>query len=165
MNPVKTAVLSMIVFLCFSAFLSKAQVTGDGSECLGCHQNVSNQAGIYRHLPFAQNKCPSCHLVSEGISETEDVIEPCTRDGIGRNDLGITTCYKCHSKEKLGVSHPVGVFPSENIKVPDVLPRGTEGRLLCISCHCQHVSDEEYLGRKPVSAQLCIACHGIDYFK
>ena len=165
MKPVQGAVLGMIILGSFVVLLCQGQEISDNLACLGCHQDVANQVSIYMHLPFSQQNCSSCHLVSEGILEEGPVVGSCTRDGIGQNDLGTSVCYKCHTKEKLGVSHPVGVFPSEKIQIPDVLPKGTEGQLLCISCHCPHGSDEEYLGRKPVSAQLCIACHGVDYYE
>jgi predicted CXXCH cytochrome family protein len=162
MKGIQGVVFKVVVFVCLSNFLYYGQVIGQDLYCISCHEKVVNIEIEYTHIPFLQGKCSFCHLSSEAPPADDKNHENrlWTRD-----ELGIDVCHKCHPKEKLGVSHPVGIYPSGKIRVPDVLPTGTEGRLLCITCHIAHGSNEEYIGRKTVSAQLCIACHGIDYYQ
>ena len=162
MKLVCRLVLGIILVGSVYILLSHAQETEENLKCLGCHGNVLGQETIYKHIPFIQQNCIICHLTSD---------EPLPGDDNHENrlstleDLGIIRCYGCHPSDKLGVSHPVGIYPSERIHIPEGLPMGTYNKLLCITCHIPHGSDEEYLGRKPVSAQLCITCHGIDYYE
>ncbi|MGA1839422.1 MAG: cytochrome c3 family protein [bacterium] len=162
MKDIQRVVLKIVVLTCLSNFLYYGQGVGQDLHCIPCHLTVVNNETEYAHTPFLQKKCSLCHLSSETPPPDDKNHENrlWTRD-----EIGIGVCYKCHPKEKLGISHPVGIYPSGKIRVPDVLPTGTEGRLLCITCHSAHGSDEEYIGRKPVSAQLCIACHGRDYYQ
>ena len=154
-------VLGIILLGSFCTFLSQAQDIEENLKCLGCHENVLIQETIYKHSPFIQQNCIICHLTPEESPEDTNHENKLSSP----EDLGIDRCYNCHPNEKLGVSHPVGVYPSERIQIPEELPMGADNKLLCITCHIPHGSDEEYLGRKPVSAQLCITCHGIDYYE
>lgn len=162
MKDIRRVVLKVVVFTCLLNFLYYGQGIGQDFHCIPCHEKVVNQETEYIHIPFFQKKCSFCHLSSEAPppDDTNHENRLWTRD-----EIGIDVCYKCHPKENLGISHPVGIYPSSKIRVPEVLPTGIEGRLLCITCHSAHGSDEEYIGRKPVSAQLCVACHGIDYYR
>lgn len=84
--------------------------------------------------------------------------------GVG---IGITVCYQCHPKNKLGISHPVNVLPSRKIKEKMEtagLPTGENGLLLCVTCHFPHASSEGSLGRKAVSEELCVACHSKEIY-
>ncbi|MEW6380643.1 MAG: cytochrome c3 family protein [bacterium] len=82
-------------------------------------------------------------------------------------EIGITACYQCHPKNKLGISHPVNVVPSPNIREKmktSGLPTGKNGLLLCVTCHFPHASGKESLGRKAVSEELCVACHSKEIY-
>jgi predicted CXXCH cytochrome family protein len=162
MKNIQRVVIGIVVFVCFSNLLWYRQVIGQDLHCIPCHEKVVNLDTEYIHIPFSRNNCSFCHLSSEAPPLDDKNHE---NRLLTMEEIGIDICYKCHLMEKLGVSHPVGIYPSGKIRVPEVLPTGTEGRLLCITCHSPHGSDEEYIGRKPVSAQLCIACHGKDYYQ
>lgn len=158
----KRVVISMFIFIFFPFLLFYEQGIGQDLHCLPCHQNVINQETRYTHVPFSQYNCSVCHLSSEAPPPDDKDHENRLRT---IDEIGIDICYKCHPREKLGVSHPVGVYATEKIRIPEELPTGTDERLLCITCHYPHGSDEEYRGREPVSAQLCIACHGRSYYE
>lgn len=75
------------------------------------------------------DSCPDCHNYYEGVLEPHYFILPMADE-----------CHKCHSKEKLGRSHPVGVDPYRSdydITVPDELPL-EEDMVSCGSCHNPH---------------------------
>ena len=157
-------IIGIIILGIFYIFLCSGQEMEQDFKCLGCHENIINYEKRYIHLPFEQQKCSVCHIKSRKDMNQSASDEQKHGNGLRtRDDLGINVCYTCHKKEKLGISHPVGVKPKGKIKIPKVLPTGTWGQLLCISCHFPHGSDEEYRGRKPVSDKLCLACHGEQY--
>ena len=161
MRPFQRAVLGVFVFICLSTFLGRAQETEQDLKCLECHNKVVEQAYTYVHQPFSEKKCSFCHVLPDEPSKDEN-----HEQGLRSvDDIGINVCYSCHTKKNLGISHPVGVYPTREIRIPEELPKGSFGQILCLTCHTPHGSDEEYLGRKPVSAQLCIACHGERYYK
>lgn len=162
MKNIQRVVIEVVVFVCLSNLLSYGLGIGQDLHCIPCHEKVVNQETEYTHIPFFKNNCSFCHLSSEAPPVDDKNHENRLRT---RDEIGIDVCYKCHPTEKLGVSHPVGIYPSDKIQVPELLPTSTEGKLLCITCHSAHGSDEEYIGRKPVTAQLCIACHGRDYYQ
>lgn len=159
---IKRIFIGMVVFVNFLFFLCHGKGIGQDLHCLPCHQNVLNQEPRYIHTPFFQNNCSVCHLSSEAPPHDDKNHENRLQT---IDEIGIDICYKCHPREKLGVSHPVAVYASEKIRIPEILPTGIGGRLLCITCHCPHGSDEEYIGRESVSAKLCITCHGRDYYR
>ena len=160
------AVLGIVIILYLFGYLSHAQEADYAMQCLECHEPVLHRKARFEHLPFAQRRCLFCHIKPDNDREPasgEDI-----RHGNGlrtRHIMGISLCHGCHPKEKLGISHPVGVYPTGNMRIPEGLPTDENGRLLCITCHSPHGSDEESLGRRPVSAQLCVACHGEDYLQ
>ncbi len=78
------------------------------------------------------------------------------RDGAA---LNIDACYQCHPAEDLGVSHPVGMGPSEKTKIPDDLPTLEGGILTCVTCHDPHGGIRRYFARKDISKDICISCH------
>lgn len=166
MKALQRVIWGMIIFTYFSFFLGHGQGICQDLHCIPCHEDVVNQKTIYSHVhePFSENKCSICHLSSEAPSPDDINHENRLRT---RDEIGTDVCYTdtCHPIKTLGVSHPVGVYPSDKIRIPDVLPTGTGGKLLCITCHRQHMGDEKPRGRKPVSFQLCIACHGRDYYE
>ena len=77
--------------------------------------------------------------------------------------VGIYACYGCHPPKELGLSHPVGVYPKGDIRIPDDLPTAKEGMITCVTCHFPHGSDKQHLTRKKVIQELCKACHGENY--
>ena len=86
--------------------------------------------------------------------------------GAGRNNdkaAGIDACYICHPLSELGASHPVGVYPKDDMKIPEDLPTGEGGMLTCVTCHYPHGSSRPYLGRRIVQQELCKSCHGKKY--
>ena len=85
------------------------------------------------------------------------------KHGLGlRSDreTGIDACYGCHPPEVLGLSHPVGVYPKQNIEIPEDLPTAEGGMLTCVTCHYPHGSNQRYLARRKVQQDLCKSCHG-----
>lgn len=78
-----------------------------------------------------------------------------------REKSGIESCYECHPKEKLGVTHPVGVRLKPGMKKNRDLPLGERETILCTTCHNPHGSKEKYLARKDWKRELCISCHDI----
>ena len=162
MKFIQRTVLGILIPGCLLIFLSYGQEMSRNMRCVQCHEKVVVQENVYQHPPFMKQNCSICHLTSQKSSPEDKNHENRLRT---REEIGIKECYGCHPKEKLGVSHPVGVYPTRKIRIPKELPTGINKKLLCITCHSPHGSDEEYLGRKPVSAQLCITCHGKDYYQ
>jgi len=80
----------------------------------------------------------------------------------GEKEAGFKACYKCHSSEKLGISHPVGVPLTSDMHAPSDLPL-PDGMVTCSSCHQPHGSEYRYILRKPMGRELCVSCHGERY--
>ncbi|MDY6861365.1 MAG: cytochrome c3 family protein [Thermodesulfobacteriota bacterium] len=74
-------------------------------------------------------------------------------------ESGMNICITCHTPEKLGLSHPVGINQKHINQVPEELPVSKGGLLLCISCHYPHGGNEKYLVREKVLKGLCNTCH------
>ncbi len=99
----------------------------------------------------------------------------------GRQDVVSTErmCFSCHDGFVLdsrfvwgegGHGHPVGVRPSERVRIPTlegkvVFPLNEDGKLYCGTCHTAHgvdwTQDESpiFLRMKNVRSSLCVACH------
>jgi predicted CXXCH cytochrome family protein len=159
--------ICLSIFIFGSLFIMIYQI-GHGQgidqslQCLKCHQDKVKEKVKYKHPPFGKKNCIKCHGGPGIIGK----VDKNHKEGLRiRDDMGIRACYSCHLPERLGISHPVGIYPSGKIRIPETLPTGSLGQLLCITCHHPHGGNEEYLGRKPVSAQLCITCHGRDYYE
>lgn len=73
--------------------------------------------------------CADCHrFYGGGLDPHEFVVEIPEK------------CWVCHSQEKLGNSHPIGLDPGrspQTIEVPDELPL-ENGMVSCGSCHNPH---------------------------
>ena len=102
------------------------------------------------------DQCPKCHL------------SPASKAGAGRfSTEADAVCVECHAKESLGRSHPVNVRPEEKyrkMKVPADLRLDDDGRIMCLTCHAAHGSNEPYFLRRSSPDRgfeaLCDACHG-----
>ena len=101
------------------------------------------------------DQCPKCHL------------SPASKAGPGRfSTEADAVCVECHAKESLGRSHPVNVRPEEKyrkMKVPADLRLDDDGRIMCLTCHAAHGSNEPYFLRRSSPDRgfeaLCDACH------
>jgi len=62
------------------------------------------------------------------------VKDKCTGLNVGK-ELAINACYRCHSSDVLGLSHPVGSAEKPTIKIPDDLPTLKGGIITCVTCH------------------------------
>lgn len=104
----------------------------------------------------AEDRCAMCHST---INEVPD---------------GLVVCSSCHdgssgSHALTGKgSHPVGMrylFRAGYRSIQEIESRGAyvqEGRVVCISCHDPHKTDEKFLLRiKNIGSMLCFACHDI----
>lgn len=79
----------------------------------------------------AAGSCAGCHAYFSGTMDPHSFVVEI---------LGI--CMKCHSKEDLGRSHPVGVDPGSSpttIGEPAELPL-EDGKVSCGSCHNPHMA-------------------------
>jgi predicted CXXCH cytochrome family protein len=102
------------------------------------------------------DQCPKCHL------------SPGSPSGPGRfSTEADAVCLECHTKESMGLSHPVNVRPGEKprkMKVPADLRLDDDGRIMCLTCHTAHGSYESYFLRRSSPNRgfevLCEACHG-----
>ncbi len=90
------------------------------------------------------------------VQETKQFIHPILRN---KETVGLETCYGCHPKEKLGVSHPVRVRLRPEMMKPKDLPLGEKGTILCTTCHDPHGGSQRFLVRKDRKRELCISCH------
>jgi predicted CXXCH cytochrome family protein len=79
-----------------------------------------------------------------------------------KEKTGVESCYGCHPKEKLGLSHPVKVSLRLGMKKPMDLPLGEREDVLCTTCHDPHGGNQKYLVRKDRKRELCISCHDLD---
>ena len=84
------------------------------------------------------------------------VKDRCTGLNVGKG-LAINACYRCHSLDALGLSHPVGVAAKPTTKIPDDLPTLKGGIITCVTCHNVHGGSMKYLAR-PKSTS-CNTCH------
>lgn len=88
--------------------------------------------------------------------------EGATADGhpmlIGKEDLSINACYRCHPESTLGTSHPVRLYGGHDVRIPDDLPT-VDGMLTCVTCHDPHGAAGKMLVREAIKTKLCVACH------
>jgi predicted CXXCH cytochrome family protein len=73
-----------------------------------------------------------------------------------------TACYDCHPKARQGLNHPVDVKLCAPMTASQDLPL-FDGIVGCASCHDPHANNKPSLLRKH-GHELCVACHGEDYF-
>ncbi len=93
--------------------------------CLDCHAGTFS--AINPHQAEAKSrKCYTCHVGSPADNASVSL----------REDL-IKTCDFCHNVA--AKSHPLNVDPLR--KLPDSLPRGRKGDVMCGTCHDPHGGD------------------------
>ncbi|MFV1951866.1 MAG: cytochrome c3 family protein [Nitrospinota bacterium] len=139
--------------------------------CKECHKEVydSLEKYTYRHSDFIDKRCNYCHIAifrkrgSTGDDRSKN------EDGHGkglksREEAGIDSCmeFECHPTNRLGVSHPVRIYPKGKTRIPSDLPTGERGMLTCTTCHEPHGSNTRYFIRKKILRDLCVACHQED---
>lgn len=134
----------------------------------------------------ANRECATCHvmwLTEFNQNELKPLIkyDPTPIVNTGKQDVASTErmCFSCHDGFVLdsrfmwkqgGHNHPVGVIPSDNVKIPtvkgkNIFPLNHDGKLYCGSCHTAHGvdwKDDEspiFLREKNVNSSLCMACH------
>ncbi len=94
--------------------------------CLDCHGG--NFSVINPHKAEAQSRrCYTCHVGDPGADNASVTL---------REDL-IATCDFCHNVAVK--AHPLNVDPGR--KLPDSLPRGKKGEIMCGTCHDPHGGD------------------------
>ena len=97
--------------------------------------------------------------ISIGITSTgsrKDLSNPHYPGLKSINEAGFYVCGECHRGSiHLKASHPmVDVTPT----VSGGLPLGSDGRMLCVTCHMSHGSQHPYVLRKE-ETELCRSCH------
>jgi hypothetical protein len=84
------------------------------------------------HQPLNETSaCAGCHTIIEGTLAPHLFVIPIPEK-----------CWVCHSKERLGRSHPIGIDPSHSgvdIEVPEEFPL-EDGKVSCGSCHNPHMA-------------------------
>lgn len=94
--------------------------------CLDCHSGTFS--AINPHQAEAQSKkCYTCHVGAPAADNTPVSL---------RENL-IKTCDFCH--DVAAKAHPLNVDPLQ--KLPDSLPRGGKGEVMCGTCHDPHGGD------------------------
>lgn len=133
-----------------------------------------------------QRECATCHVMWLKDFNRRDVTplvayEPKPVTASGRQDVASTErmCFSCHDGFMLDSravwtnqqhEHPVGVKPSERMKIPTsggkvVFPLNDDGKIYCGTCHTAHGVDWNqaespvFLRVKNVDSSLCLACH------
>ena len=140
--------------------------------CRECHKEVydSLEKYTYPHSNFVDKRCNYCHIaVFRKRGLPGDNIGSKNEDGHGkglksREKAGIDSCmeFECHPSDRLGVSHPVRIYPKGNTRIPSDLPTAERGMLTCTTCHEPHGSNTRLFIRKKILHDLCVACHQQD---
>jgi len=145
-----------------------------------------SQSALAARKVSANRECATCHvmwLTDFNQNEIKPLIkyDPTPTVATGTQDIASTErmCFSCHDGFVLdsrfmwkqgGHSHPVGIIPSDQVRIPTVkgkkiFPLNHDGKLYCGSCHTAHGvdwKDEEspiFLREKNVDSSLCMACH------
>lgn len=147
---------------------------------------LASQDTIAARKVSANRECATCHIMWLTDFNQSDIsplikYDPTPTVSSGKQDIASTErmCFSCHDGFVLdsrfmwkqgGHSHPVGVVPSDKVRIPTVkgkqiFPLNNDGKLYCGSCHTAHGVDWEdkespiFLREKNVDSSLCIACH------
>ncbi|MBE9516494.1 MAG: hypothetical protein IME93_05910 [Proteobacteria bacterium] len=134
----------------------------------------------------SQRECATCHVSwiktfkIKGVKtlipkEKKQITKTGKQDSSSTNKM----CFSCHDGFVLdsrkvwqgkGHTHPVGVKPSKNMKIPTskgkkIFPLNDDGKMYCGTCHTAHGVDWKqsesplFLRVKNVESSLCLACH------
>ncbi|GEM_PF-3784136 len=165
-----SAFVVLLVFAAAWALLGGSRrVVGEAlpTECCLCHQEVCEEANTrrYVHAPVSQQNCVECHIVDESggplpLSFAEKTVLP--PEHLPLTDqyfLNVKVCDKCHPDYRGTMSHPVEVFPTPGMQVPEGYSMLADGRMSCQTCHTAHASDTEYRLVRPTQKELCLGCH------
>ncbi len=76
-----------------------------------------------------------------------------------RFEVSMIVCKACHKAYWEGATHPVGVRPRMNMRIPKKYPVLADGRITCMSCHQFHGSNYEARMIQSSKKALCIGCH------
>ena len=133
-----------------------------------------------------KRECAICHIMwltdfkRAGV-ETLIPYDPRPVVDTGRQDVVSTErmCFSCHDGfvldsrfvwEERQHLHPVGVKPSQDVKVPivdgkQVLPLNDDGKVYCGTCHSAHGVEWDnkespiFLRAENINSGLCVLCH------
>ncbi|MES9970898.1 MAG: cytochrome c3 family protein [Candidatus Thiodiazotropha sp.] len=132
-----------------------------------------------------KRECATCHIAWMAEFKRGDVItlipnNPRPQEKTGRQDIVSTErmCFSCHDGFVLdsrflwqqGHNHPVGVKPSDKVKIPTedgktIFPLNDAGNIYCGTCHSAHGiewGDElspVFLRARNIDSSLCVMCH------
>lgn len=133
-----------------------------------------------------KRECATCHIawISEFKVENIQTLipnEPRPVVETGRQDVVSTErmCFSCHDGYVLdsrflwlnqGHSHPVGMVPSDKVKIPKeegktIFPLNDDGKVYCGTCHSAHGVEwgdklsPVFLRAQNIDSSLCKTCH------
>ncbi|MCU7925098.1 MAG: hypothetical protein KZQ97_01505 [Candidatus Thiodiazotropha sp. (ex Dulcina madagascariensis)] len=132
-----------------------------------------------------KRECATCHIAWMADFKREDVFtlipnDPRPMQKTGRQDVVSIErmCFSCHDGFALdsrflwqgGHSHPVGVQPSDKVRIPtedgkNIFPLNDAGNVYCGTCHSAHGIEwgdqlsPVFLRAKNVDSSLCVMCH------
>lgn len=102
--------------------------------------------------------CNDCHNSYGGNLDPHQFVVPIPE-----------TCWVCHTQERLGRSHPIGVDPryaAVKVDIPDDLPL-EDGKVSCGSCHQphrDHISKTKAFAEQPVKFRQQIERKEVRWF-
>jgi len=134
---------------------------------------IIDQAGEFLK-PDSAKECAICHylwvdtfFIEQTSTEFADLpAEPSVADA--------EMCFSCHDGSTIDSRkqvfndrmHQVGIIPSKKIKIPEIFPLDSDGKMTCGTCHSAHgVSTEPgiektiFLRTSHEDSQMCTMCH------
>lgn len=162
-----------------------------GSAILSLLATLVLFAGLAREVHAerdisSKRECATCHVMWLDDFNRKDVTpliayNPRPAVDTGKQDVASTErmCFSCHDGFVLDSRstfmnrhnfHPVGVKPSDKIKIPtkdgkQIFPLNDDGKLYCGTCHSAHGVDWNkkispiFLRFKNTDSSMCLACH------
>jgi len=125
----------------------------------GSPSGESSGADPREENPHADISCPECHrkIPVKGISTWAEIAEGLVKEPVA-------LCRTCHPEEEAH-HHPVNRKTERTL--PEGLPAGLGGEVICSTCHDVHLpGGQAYLlrgfdtGRYRVRMDMCLDCHG-----